>query len=188
VSFVVSDLDAKLNGTPKRQYFDLVTITYHDGSSTQTYGTFSGANTSSVNVDIAGPVYSVTVTLEDGYDGNPPDILSVDPSSISSCLPEGSLPGDGGSGKNWTDSNISGLSVYPNPAKNSVTLEFNSYTSSSYAIDLVDITGRRLVTYRGNAGERENTIELDLESIEAGMYQVVLTLDGKREVKKLIIN
>jgi hypothetical protein len=188
VSFVVSGLDAKLVGTPTRQYFELVTVTYDDGTSTQTYGTFSGANTSSASVDITGPVYSVTVTLEDGYDGDPPGILSVDPSSISSCPPEGNLPPADGFGKDGFDSNISNLSVYPNPAQNSVTLEFSSYTSCSCTIDVVDITGRKLATYRGDASEGENTRELDIESIEAGMYLVVLNLDGKREVKKLIVD
>jgi hypothetical protein len=188
VSFVVSGLDAKLVGTPTRQYFELVTVTYNDGTTTQTYGTFSGANTSSASVDIAGPVYSVTVTLEDGYDGIPPGTLSVDPSSISSCPPDGSLPGPDDFGKVWVESKLSGLSVYPNPAQNSVTLKFNSYTSCSFTIDLVDITGRKLATYRGDASEGENTRELDVESIEPGMYLVVLNLDGKREVKKLIID
>jgi len=187
VSFVVSGLDAKKTGAPNGRYIDLVTVTYTDAGGTQTYGTFSGENTSSANVDIAGPVYIVTVVLEDGWDGNPPITLSVDPSSISSCPPDGSLPEADDFGKNWFDSNIPDLSVYPNPAQNSVTLNFNSYTSCSYTIDLVDITGRKLTTYRGNASEGENTRELDIESIEAGMYQVVLILDGKREVKKLVI-
>ena len=80
------------------------------------------------------------------------------------------------------------LVIFPNPTKGSVTLAFESRTILSYTIDLVDITGRKLATYRGNASEGENTRVLDLESIEAGMYQVVLILDGKREVKKLIID
>ena len=77
--------------------------------------------------------------------------------------------------------------VYPNPSQGHVTVAFNSETEHYYTIHLVDITGRGITTYSGTASEGKNETELDLGTIEAGMYQVIFILDGKREVKKLII-
>ena len=86
VEFTVSDINQKLNGKSTRRYIELVEISYvDDNGATVTYGTYSGANTSSVNVQIAGPIASVTVSMSDDYDGNGPNGMSVSLSTVDYC-------------------------------------------------------------------------------------------------------
>lgn len=86
VSFSISGLDAKINGNPNGRYIEEVTVTYVDGNgNSQTYGTYSGDNTSSASISITGEVQSVTLTLTDGYDGNTNQNMSVDPGQINYC-------------------------------------------------------------------------------------------------------
>ncbi len=95
-SFVISNLNAKTNGNPNGRYIDKVTVTYIDGNgNNQTYGTFNGNLVSSANVGIVGEVLSVTVSLEDGYDGNYNGTLSVNLSDIDYCNGCSDSDGDG---------------------------------------------------------------------------------------------
>lgn len=85
-AFTVSGLDAQLSGNPRNRYEESVTITYIDGDGNpKDYGTFGGGSTASVEVSILEPILSVTVSLNDGYDGNAPTPLSVDLSTITYC-------------------------------------------------------------------------------------------------------
>jgi hypothetical protein len=94
-SFTISDLDARTFGNPNNRYIDKVTVTYVNGSgATMTYGVFTGDAVSSVNVNISGVVQSVTVRLEDGYDGSY-NGLSVLFTSINYCLGCTDSDGDG---------------------------------------------------------------------------------------------
>jgi PKD repeat protein len=187
VSFVVSDLGAKINGNPNNRYIDLVTVTYTDAGGAQTYGTFSGENTSSANVDIAGPVYSVTVTLEDAYDGIPPGDLSVDPGSISSCPPPG--------GAMMIASNINTdiivhdiaeFSVYPNPASDLVTFRLAGVENAA-SLTIYDHLGRSMWKKQLEAGQ--HTVQLDLAktAFQNGMYFVSLASQGERITKHLVV-
>ncbi len=70
-SFSIAGLDAVLKGNPTQRYEDVVVITYVDGNGTSlTYGTFSGDTMNEVTISIQDVVSSITVTLQDGYDGN----------------------------------------------------------------------------------------------------------------------
>ncbi len=85
-AFTISNLGAKLNGNPNRRYIDKVTVLYSDGNgNSTTYGVFLGSQVSTVQVAIQGVVQSVTVRLEDGYDGSY-NGLSVNLGTIAYCL------------------------------------------------------------------------------------------------------
>ncbi|MCB0663659.1 MAG: hypothetical protein KDC24_13015, partial [Saprospiraceae bacterium] len=137
VSFTISNLDAKENGNPGKRYIDLVTVTYVDGNgSTQTYGVFSGSNTSSVNVNIAGDVQSVTVALTDGYDGNSGnEVLSVNMSSVSSCIQPSALP-EGALEEAAVD-----YRIFPNPFSDEFTVELDQ-AQEGVQIIVADTYGR----------------------------------------------
>jgi len=82
--FTISGFNEVISGKPNGRYIEQVTVKYVDGQGAeQTYGIFSG---STVNVNILGWVQSVTVSLTDGYDGNPPVNLSVDLTGINYCI------------------------------------------------------------------------------------------------------
>ena len=87
ISFTISDIGQKLNGNPDRRYIDLVDVNYLDASGlSQYYGTFSGANLNSVNINIPEEIQEITVTLSDGLDGSSASTLSIQFSVIDYCI------------------------------------------------------------------------------------------------------
>ena len=187
LSFVVSDLNAKKTGAPSGRYIDLVTVTYTDGGGTQTYGTFSGENTSTPNVNIDGPVYTVTVTLADGYDGNPPGTLSVDPGPISSCPPVGARLAADDPGNNRFDPNISDLLVYPNPASEWITIRYRLNRESDIMMKIIDINGILVDDFHimPKAGIQENKI--DVSQMPAGVYFLRLGSEEQVIGRKFVV-
>ena len=65
------------------------------------------------------------------------------------------------------NANKQNLSMYPNPTSGFVTLSFNS-TNQHNLIEVIDVAGRVLV----RLGSIQNTMNLDLSSLENGMYVV----------------
>jgi hypothetical protein len=87
VLFTVSGINQKLNGKPSNKYIEKVDVSYVDGQGgTQSYGSFSGADVSSVQIDIAGEVQSITVSLSDIYDGNTNGNMSVTLGPVTYCI------------------------------------------------------------------------------------------------------
>jgi len=122
---------------------------------------------------------------------NPWVEICVDSSAVAAHLAQGDYLGPCNPDKmalaqDETYNNLN-LKLFPNPTKGFVTIAFDSETEHSYIINLVDIIGRNITSYSGNAIEGENETGLNLGHIESGLYQVIFTLDGNREVKKLII-
>jgi PKD repeat protein len=88
ITFAISSINEKSNGNPKGKYIEEVKVTYIDGgNNTQTYGIYSGASTSSVNVSIDGAVKSVTIELKDILDGNVQSgNMSISLSPVNFCV------------------------------------------------------------------------------------------------------
>lgn len=187
ISFVVSDLGAKTKGNANSRYIDLVTISYTDNIGSQTYGIFSGENTNTVNVDMAGPVYSVTITLEDGYDGVPPGTISVDPGTISSCPPAGALPITYNSNEKSSVMNISELSAYPNPTTDILTIRYEVKKTSDGEVTLTDISGQKLYNLIVHQIKGVQSHKIDVSKMPAGIYFLQVRSEGIVKSKRIII-
>lgn len=73
------------------------------------------------------------------------------------------------------------IRIYPNPAKNSLTISFENNNSST--IQIVDITGKIVLTKK-----LIKTIErLDISSLQNGMYFIKIQSNEKDFVQKLIV-
>lgn len=73
------------------------------------------------------------------------------------------------------------IRIYPNPAKNSLTISFENDNSST--IQIVDITGKIVLTKK-----LIKTIErLDISSLQNGMYFIKIQSNEKDFVQKLIV-
>jgi hypothetical protein len=123
--------------------------------------------------------------------GNPWVEICVDTNAINSHLAHGDYIGFCDFTKS-TDPEVAEemslhLKLFPNPATNRVTVEFESNAENSYTIELDDMTGRTLIAYQGKALIGENVREIALAGINRGIYLVKVVLDGKQELKKLAV-
>lgn len=177
VDFTISGLNSKTNGNPNNRFIEEVTVTYIDGSgSSVTYGTFRGDQQSSVSVSIAGAVQSITLALSDAYDGNASG-LSVDPSSVSSCLNGATLP---------NAHKVQRVQLYPNPVMDYFIVEFDSKVQEG-AIEIFDLSGKKYaeIPIQNQRAMRVHPTEW---KAAAQIFMLRITEQGKDPVfKKLVM-
>ena len=107
---------------------------------------------------------------------------------------------DGGSINSWSlnvcslsqavlasvDNTLSNFVLYPNPNKGNFTVQFNSTSSNKIGISVHDMRGRLILnnTYN-NSGLFSQNVQLD--TIEAGVYLVNVQDGDKKVVKRIVI-
>lgn len=76
-----------------------------------------------------------------------------------------------------------GFAAYPNPANNSITIKVKD--NNAYTISVYDIAGKQMELEKQSI---TNSITINTENLDAGLYFVVLTYkEGSRNVKKISI-
>lgn len=80
--------------------------------------------------------------------------------------------------------NNSNYSVYPNPAKDRVTVSARNNTVLELQIELVDLQGKRIQLQQII---NDNTVELNVTSLKSGVYFIKLNDGQKVSINKLII-
>jgi hypothetical protein len=86
VSFTISGIDEKTKGKSNNYYIERVKVTYKDASGViKTNGTYRGDQVSSATINISGGIQSVTIALDDTYNGVSGTTLSVNLSPVSYC-------------------------------------------------------------------------------------------------------
>lgn len=83
------------------------------------------------------------------------------------------------------DSNeLNNLVLYPNPAKNTVSLRFENFEIES--VSILDLNGSLINNY--NTSNNKNLV-LDVSSLNSGVYFVKITaVNGMQSYKKLLVN
>ena len=71
------------------------------------------------------------------------------------------------------------LSVYPNPASQSTTLNFTADKQIKYTILVTDISGKTIIRKEYTSNTGENLIKLDVSKLASGSYFVNITDAGK---------
>lgn len=80
---------------------------------------------------------------------------------------------------------LTGVSIYPNPALNYVNIELEE-TAGKVSLDIFDINGRKVM--QENIGVISNTTHnLDISRLNAGVYFVKIEADDKIKTEKLIV-
>lgn len=83
---------------------------------------------------------------------------------------------------------VSGFKVYPNPTKNAINLEFDLLQTSNVEISLKDLLGRNLKTIEtSQLSKGRYDYKVDLSSFTNGIYFFDMNVDGKHQLKKIII-
>lgn len=76
--------------------------------------------------------------------------------------------------------------LFPNPAKNSVTLQIFSEKGDCENISVTGISGQKILSKQLNLGKGVNNITLDLSHFPTGTY--FFTVDEKNTVRRLILS
>jgi hypothetical protein len=65
---------------------------------------------------------------------------------------------------------VSALTVFPNPARDRVRVQFSSSGESDYLLQVSDLLGKEVAIHRLIAGVGRNEFEIDLSGLERGVY------------------
>lgn len=85
------------------------------------------------------------------------------------------------------NANTAALHVYPNPATNGLTsFEFEFKGNESATVRVYDLTGRTLLTQEVK-GTGIQTVQVDVSSLNAGMYQLEIATTDRRGVSKFTV-
>ncbi|WP_299890602.1 T9SS type A sorting domain-containing protein [uncultured Lacinutrix sp.] len=84
-----------------------------------------------------------------------------------------------------SDFDINSFSLYPNPAKDIVTIKLNSIVNGETSIDVIDIQGKRIINKVLSNQTQE--LQLNVSNLEAGVYFVKLKNNDNETIKKLVV-
>lgn|GEM_PF-3753866 len=79
------------------------------------------------------------------------------------------------------------LQIYPNPARETVTISFYSETASLMKGQLCDITGRVIRSFEHLTTEGRNEIPLSVSDLPESIYLLKVIVEGREQVSKIII-
>ncbi|MEO6903016.1 MAG: T9SS type A sorting domain-containing protein [Bacteroidia bacterium] len=80
------------------------------------------------------------------------------------------------------------LTLFPNPAVNEVSVKFNYLPTTTATIDLVDISGKMIESFKtGDLSSSNDIYKLDITNYPKGTYFVRVVADKGMDVQKLII-
>ena len=88
------------------------------------------------------------------------------------------------SGLNYIGNNDLSVTLYPNPTNDKATLEVEGLTKDANVI-VYDINGRKVIKYKFNAGQNE--LEIDVNGLPKGIYNIRIVNDNATINKKLIV-
>lgn len=82
---------------------------------------------------------------------------------------------------------INGLSIYPNPVDEELTVDFIASSAQPVVLTIQDISGKIASQYKVNANEGSNLVLMDTQKLSSGVYFVEVKTEGSRQVKQFIV-
>jgi hypothetical protein len=141
----------------------------------------------STTLILSASTYTNYNIVDDFYNGsNKSALLSVYNSTMSSTTNTVTYISSGASINPSSYSGVmeltnnSKVNIYPNPATSILNIE-NVIGKIDFVV-VLDITGRKVLE------RRENPSQINIESLEQGMYQLLITTEGKNYSRKFIKN
>lgn len=88
---------------------------------------------------------------------------------------------------------ISGLSVYPNPANGPVVIAFTAKASSTATINVFNVLGQRVNSFDAAVFAGKNEIRWNLDAangslVENGNYLVEVVVDGEKSIQRVAVS
>ncbi len=85
-------------------------------------------------------------------------------------------------------STLSALNLYPNPAEDYTTLQFEAHENTQLLMRIFDATGKEVLERKEiSTVIGENIEKINTSSLAKGIYNIQLSVDGKSISKKLVI-
>ncbi len=79
------------------------------------------------------------------------------------------------------------MQLYPNPTTSDLTITYNSMVNSSMSLQIVDQTGRVVLTKQVNCTTGNNTHRMDVSNIASGVYQLQVVRGNQSVARKIVI-
>ena len=78
------------------------------------------------------------------------------------------------------ETQIENLTLFPNPASNTLFLTFNAKEKDDVVVIISDILGRQVIVKNTCVTNGENKISVDIESLQSGIYNLQICLPDKK--------
>lgn len=88
---------------------------------------------------------------------------------------------------NMSNSEKSTVSLFPNPAKDNLTITLMSDENQTSVINIVDMLGRNAMHLEKEVTEGTNKIAIDLNQLSRGVYFIQVNTNGEQTTQKLVI-
>lgn len=134
-----------------------------------------GQGTTQITVEYLGATSgNVTVTAQNDCGISPPRVVGV---IVNPCR----TSGDG------STVSISTVSVFPNPAKDKIVVQFEGAANEKYSIQMFDLTGREMLALNRESISGLNNEVIDLNRFSKGLYFLVVNrTEGQEKIKVVI--
>ncbi|MCA1747891.1 MAG: T9SS type A sorting domain-containing protein [Bacteroidales bacterium] len=102
----------------------------------------------------------------------------------------GGVNADAGSGPLYMSAEEEKLSLYPNPARDQLKIEFRSDNLTSPEIQIIDLTGKVVKRFDRKMNHEQDifNVELDISTLQPGVYFVKVIQGDRLFSKKLMVN
>ncbi len=84
--------------------------------------------------------------------------------------------------------NIHSYSVYPNPAKDKITVECSLNQNALVQIDIIDIQGKQIKAQEFFMNKGGNNVSIDLSDVQKGIYFVQMKSEGIIKTQKILVD
>ena len=81
---------------------------------------------------------------------------------------------------------VSNLSLFPNPATGSISLEFFAERSTHSSIEILDLTGKPVQVFNRHFSAGEQSLTIDLKGLSAGLYVLRFWTEEGMSVQKFL--
>jgi hypothetical protein len=81
---------------------------------------------------------------------------------------------------------VQSIHIYPNPASNQITIEFNLISNKNTSIEVKNILGQTVQKTENHCLKGQNAIKIQFNSLPAGVYFIQLTYGNKIYCNKII--
>jgi hypothetical protein len=141
----------------------------------------SGQGTKIITVDYnTTPASGLVISVRTSNNCGLSPIRSLSGISVNSANCGGPRSGD-------NSAMLSGFSIFPNPATDRITLNFETMQDSDYRIRITDVAGRLVFTEEGAAVEGINRKDYAVDHLNGGIYFVTLETAGETQVIRLMV-